>query len=412
MIMTRTGFFIAAVIAVALAAGCAPRRHFQPVFQPKDLTADVQSGDYAQNAEHFLFILDASRSMADAYQGRRKLEVAKAVVDHITRTLPDIGYQGALRVVGGIGFGNGGMEKGKPPETEMIYSFTDWATTNDMTTALQSVVDPAGENVMGLAIERARDDLSNTTGRVVLIVVSDGLAEDRPVAAVERLKAEFADRLCIYTVVVGESILGQRILEQVAGASGSCGFSENADNLMTGPGVASFVRNVFLTRTPEAPVVAEVAPEKTAMEKNEPIDADGDGVLDDADDCPGTPKGVVVNAQGCWVIENVLFEAGKWLIRPTYFASLDQVAHALIVNSGLHIELQGHTDTVGTAAENMELSRKRAEAVKLYLLNKGVPEARLVALGYGFSEPVAANNTEAGRAKNRRVELEPMRIEG
>ena len=85
---------------------------------------------------------------------------------------------------------------------------------------------------------------------------------------------------------------------------------------------------------------------------------------------------------------------------------LNQIAKVLQENPKLELIIEGHTDNVGGAQFNLELSRKRAEAVKRWLVDKaGISEVRLTTVGYGLSRPIADNSTEEGRAKNRRVEL-------
>lgn len=86
--------------------------------------------------------------------------------------------------------------------------------------------------------------------------------------------------------------------------------------------------------------------------------------------------------------------------------ALSQIAKVLQENPKLELIIEGHTDNVGGAQFNLELSRKRAEAVKRWLVDKvGISEVRLTTVGYGLSRPIADNSTEEGRAKNRRVEL-------
>jgi outer membrane protein OmpA-like peptidoglycan-associated protein len=85
---------------------------------------------------------------------------------------------------------------------------------------------------------------------------------------------------------------------------------------------------------------------------------------------------------------------------------LNQIAKVLHENPKLELIIEGHTDNVGGAQFNLELSRKRADAVKRWLVDKvGISEVRLTTVGYGLSRPIADNSTEEGRAKNRRVEL-------
>ncbi len=156
-------------------------------------------------------------------------------------------------------------------------------------------------------------------------------------------------------------------------------------------------------------------PAGTAVDANGcPKDADGDGVLDAADKCPNTPAGTKVDAFGCpalyvggatLVLEGVYFETGKSILKPESQAALDRVAESLKGNPEVTVEIGGHTDNTGSKATNTRLSAARANAVKDYLVSKGVDAARLTAKGYGPDKPVADNKTVAGRAANRRVEL-------
>src|SRR2546422_918637 len=146
-----------------------------------------------------------------------------------------------------------------------------------------------------------------------------------------------------------------------------------------------------------------------------PKDSDGDGVYDGIDKCPGTPTGARVDAQGCpilfpeaktpVVLRGVTFESGRSALKPDSYTILDIVAASLVANPAIKIEIAGHTDNTGSAATNTRLSHARADAVRAYLASKGVAPERMVAKGYGPSQPVALNTTPAGRAQNRRVEL-------
>jgi outer membrane protein OmpA-like peptidoglycan-associated protein len=144
-------------------------------------------------------------------------------------------------------------------------------------------------------------------------------------------------------------------------------------------------------------------------------DTDSDGVDDTKDKCPGTAAGTRVDAAGCpilfteaktpVVLRGVTFETGRSALKPDSYTILDIVAASLIANPDIKIEIAGHTDNTGSAATNTRLSQARADAVRAYLASKGVTPERMVARGYGPSQPVAPNTTVAGRAQNRRVEL-------
>lgn len=142
-------------------------------------------------------------------------------------------------------------------------------------------------------------------------------------------------------------------------------------------------------------------------------DMDKDGVPDVDDLCPKTP-GVKEN-RGCpklkkeeeealkKAFENLLFETNKDVILSSSFNSLDQLAKVMQKNSGSLLHLEGHTDNVGDDDKNLDLSIRRANSVKKYLVKKGVSTYRITADGYGETKPVADNNTESGRKLNRRV---------
>ena len=155
-------------------------------------------------------------------------------------------------------------------------------------------------------------------------------------------------------------------------------------------------------------------------------DEDGDGVPDSRDKCPGTPKGVQVDADGCpppapapvveepvmpkeetLVIRDVHFEFNKATLTAADKDVLSSVATRLKQEkSSAQLRVTGHTDSVGSDAYNRKLSEKRANSVVQYLVQSGVPRASFVSVsGAGESQPVADNKTAEGRAMNRRTEI-------
>lgn len=154
-------------------------------------------------------------------------------------------------------------------------------------------------------------------------------------------------------------------------------------------------------------------------------DEDGDGVPDSRDKCPGTPKGVQVDANGCppepvaVVEEAVVVKEETIVIRDVHFefdsarltaadkAKLDTIATRLKQEApSAQLRVTGHTDSVGSDAYNQRLSEKRARSVTEYLISAGVPRSSFVSVvGAGESQPVADNKTADGRAMNRRTEI-------
>lgn len=109
-----------------------------------------------------------------------------------------------------------------------------------------------------------------------------------------------------------------------------------------------------------------------------------------------------------WVLYGVNFDFNSAKLRPESYPILNHAAQILVSNPGMMIEIGGHTDAVGSESNNQPLSERRAEAVKTYLIERGVDGARLTTRGYGSSVPVADNGTAEGRAMNRRVEFKVL----
>jgi len=160
---------------------------------------------------------------------------------------------------------------------------------------------------------------------------------------------------------------------------------------------------------PPAPVAAP-APPPPPPAPLPPADSDGDGVLDTADRCAGTPRGTAVDAVGCTrkgsiTLQGVNFDTNAATLTGDSRPVLNDVATDLKKYPRLKIEVQGHTDSVGADAYNLNLSQQRATTVRSYLMAQGVLPEQLSAKGYGETQPAADNTTPAGRKENRRVVL-------
>jgi OOP family OmpA-OmpF porin len=148
-------------------------------------------------------------------------------------------------------------------------------------------------------------------------------------------------------------------------------------------------------------------------------DNDGDGILDVNDKCPNEPETVngYQDEDGCpdeipaavkkftGVIQGINFKTGSADITKDSHSVLDKTVQVLADYPDVKLEIGGHTDNVGKAELNLELSQKRAESVKTYLVGKGISADRLTAVGYGMDKPLTANKTAADKAKNRRTEF-------
>lgn len=143
-----------------------------------------------------------------------------------------------------------------------------------------------------------------------------------------------------------------------------------------------------------------------------PKDSDGDGVTDDKDQCPGTPPGTRVDANGCPLpVERVAsiklkvnFEFDSSEVQERYFNDISELAEFLKRFDDVDVQLEGHTDSTGPDDYNQSLSQRRANAVKDVLVNQyGIAASRINPVGYGETQPVASNDTKEGRAENRRT---------
>lgn len=162
----------------------------------------------------------------------------------------------------------------------------------------------------------------------------------------------------------------------------------------------------------DAPEVVEVEPVKMAPVTE--ADSDNDGVPDSMDKCPLTPG--TADLSGCPEISATVkatlekamyiqFETGSDKIKAESNPVLDEVVKIMQDNPTYHLDLRGHTDSKGSDASNMDLSQRRALAAFNYLVAKGIEATRLASSGFGETTPIDTNDTEDGRARNRRVEF-------
>ena len=149
-------------------------------------------------------------------------------------------------------------------------------------------------------------------------------------------------------------------------------------------------------------------------------DSDGDGVIDTEDKCttePGTKENngcpeikrdtvtKVIEEKVTFAAKNIFFKAASDQLTESSITPLDEVVKVLTEHPLLNMQIEGHTDSTGSADMNQRLSRQRAETVKNYLTAKGINASRLTAIGFGSSKPLQSNETPEGRRRNRRVEL-------
>ncbi len=197
------------------------------------------------------------------------------------------------------------------------------------------------------------------------------------------------------------------------------GFFDDVDACVTDPGTApdgcpDSDGDGFKDPVDKCPQVAGVAPDGCP-----PPDKDGDGILDPNDKCIDIPetKNGYKDQDGCadevpkavakfaGVIKGIYFDVNKDTIKPNSRATLDAAVKVLKEFDDVNVEISGHTDTDGSRDLNLDLSARRAAAVKKYLVDKGIAEGRLSTRGAGPDEPIADNATKKGKSQNRRIEF-------
>jgi OOP family OmpA-OmpF porin len=407
------------MIMLTLLAGCL---QLSPRVIPHhvSLEEEFQTGKYVPKIKNFFIILDASSSMSVSYAGKgdgedSKITVAKNFIRHINNTMPEMEVSGVLQTFGR------GIEV-PMRQTETVYGRTAYSRSG-LEQSLNSINFTAeGNSPAGLAIRETGDTIGSIEGTNAVIFISDGEhLEGDPLAKVRDMENSYGDWTCFYTVWIGNNPEGELFMEELAGEM-DCGFSISVDEIASNDNMIDFVKRVFLTtdndsdrdgvpdsldKCPDTPIGVEV--DESGCPKVVQVDSDGDGVFDDVDECPDTPVGAIVDDRGCWVVKGVQFDYKKWNVKPQFNSNLDNIENILKKNSELKIRIEGHTDDIGSKKYNIDLSGKRAKAIKDYLVGKGIDSSRITTKGLGYSQPIAGNDTPKGRALNRRAEIIPVK---
>lgn len=153
-----------------------------------------------------------------------------------------------------------------------------------------------------------------------------------------------------------------------------------------------------------APVVVEPKKEEPKVVEN--MDHDNDGVENKLDECPNTPAGAVVDNNGCvkLIRLHVNFDFDKFDVKPAQMEKINKVIEFMKEHSDYSVVLDGHTDAKGSEKYNQKLAQKRADAVANILVSNGIAKEKITTNSFGETQPVVSNDTEDGRAQNRRVD--------
>ena len=392
--------------------------------------------------DSFIILIDHSGSMFLTNQGATpaKAKQAKDILSAMNRRIPELGYVGAIQTF--------------PPSKTLIGpkkynrdSFRDAIENLQEKGKIFGNRTPLGRGIVDLG-EVLKD---MPPGKTAIIIFSDG-EENLDIEALKAREQMIAEQreIHFHTVSFADKKEGKTVLAEISRVSNGI-FVEGGKIASDEVALDRFVKDVFydvevLLDSDGDGVVDEAdhcpnTPRGIAVDARGcppdsdgdgvpdyldrcpgtppgvpvdnsgcPFDSDGDGVADHLDQCPNTPKGATVNEVGCWSLEaTTLYDSNSSYMKAEAYPLLDEVAIILEKNPEMKVEVQGHTDNTGTAEYNQWLSEKRAQRVKDYLVSKGIDPSRLEAKGYGLTQPVASNATVEGRAQNRRVELKRLR---
>jgi OOP family OmpA-OmpF porin len=373
MDMEKKAFrWIAVLLFLAVAAGCAEKKAYAPV----DVMPNVRAAGQVQCIDNFVVLFDRSDSMNAFYQpaGMSRLAFEKKTVSEMVDTIPpDIKLNGALRFFG--------AEKvGGDETTWLVLGRTSFNKAEFQAALEKNVKRGLGRTPIGRALAGAGGDLKGAVGKSAIILFSDfeeveGIDDIRPKSVMEnvaKLKADYGDNLCIYPVQIGKDPVGKKLAEQIVADAG-CGFVENADNLTTPAAMAAYVQKVFFC----APTSAAPAEKPAAMVPPPMV--------------PGVDK-----------LDAIYFDFDKYDLRSESRATLKKNADWLTRNPDRKVVIEGNCDERGTNEYNMALGQRRAEAAAKYLNTLGVSAGRILTISYGEDRPVCKESTEECWARNRR----------
>ncbi len=354
----RIQFISIAAACFLFGAACAIPLPHHAVIQTSPLIFSAR----AQNkVSHLFAVTDASGTM----YSEQTFSEAKALTQSFVPAMPSTppSYQAAL-----LGFG------GQEQEGKTLSSFDRGAlqAAADDLQLLGAVNGYGGTTPLDQVFQGISSAVSEQKGLVAVLLFSDHQPDSQAqaLAAASELVNSYRDGVCIHTVHIGDSVEGAEFAKTLSDLT-SCGSSRAGSALNTAVAFNDLAKDIFYDGTPVA---------------RSPI----------KDPCKGD-----------LTLRGATFEFGKAVLHADGRSRLEPVAKQLNQCTDVSVTITGHTDSVGNDAYNQDLSERRANAVKDYLVDLGVDTARLTSNGEGEDNPVASNDTDEGRAQNRRVELKP-----
>jgi OOP family OmpA-OmpF porin len=352
---------IGIVLIAVLALGCSARQ--LPAESPLSVSPlQFQTGEVRQ-PDQVIVITDASGTMYEHATFPR----AKALTQTFIAAMPEAnapaarpgGYSAGLISFGGderIGAGLAPFNRASLASTAATYR------------VLGELGGYGGRTPYGSVLAEARAQLAGKSSQSALVIFSDGIpdSEDRAMTAAKALIAAYNGGVCIHTVQTGDDPAGAAFLGRLSKLT-SCGSTRTAASIHDSGAFMQFTRKVFAGKGAAPPRI---------------------------DACSG-----VIRLRG------VDFEFDSADLKGASSVVLDVAVDSLKGCPRVPVRVEGHTDSIGNADYNQRLGLRRAQAVRQYFSDRGVSSSRISAESFGESKPIATNDTDEGRALNRRVEL-------
>jgi OOP family OmpA-OmpF porin len=336
----------------------------------------------------FAILSDLSSSMRNlsACPGRLvKEEAARVLLRKMNQRIPSQPYVAALRV---FGYKRAWTRK----DYSRLYFGPAAYDRGAMETAIGRLNAADSISPFGSALEASESELKAMGDPKAIIMVSDFEATTDPgdpAAKARSLRRKHGQGLKVYAFYASSHKDAAKLAQEVAQAGG---------------GQAYDMCNILDDEAQFEAMMTEIFGPRDLPPCR---DSDSDGVCDERDQCPNTPKGAPADERGCWIAAYAqFFDFDKAEVKYAFQPRLKAAAEILVANPQLaEVTIAGHTDDKGTEAYNLELGQRRAEAVKELLVKFGAPAERLKTVSFGKTRPIVPNDTEENRAKNRRVEF-------
>ncbi len=394
-----------------------PATAFSSGYNSDELTRRIKTGGYLQKTDNLMIIIDGTGELGWLGRETAQVKIAKALVQNIGNTIPNIPHRRMLRVFGPTA----DSFQEEYSTTFGLFNIDARHFTAITATKTHGISD---NDPMELNFFAAINDFRKIDGTHSVILISRGdQFSKQAMAESAYLKKAFGGSICFYPIYIGNTPKAEAKMQQFQRIGGCGTFSTYAD-VDSPEEMTNFVESVFFAKkrtfstpqqvetvTDEQKMIDHQTPEDNATEIIEdPYEPELIGDIDDTITDETTSGDVIIierqlpHDKVVTIELHVEFDLNKATVKEAFDTDIQNIADFMLQYPETEVLLDGHTCSLGTDEYNMNLSSQRAEAVQNSLINKfGIPAERIKTRGAGESEPIADNANEEGRVRNRRV---------